>query len=204
MKPIALVHIPKTGGTSIRVALSRHFGLEQCHFHYGELFPDVRAPSPAFVSGHLPASAILNMYPAARLVACIREPMARLRSLDRWLANRAVGATADWYRQTRPSLPELARADLSTLVRCLRWYLDVHPRVFAGIVRLEQIDEDWPLLLRKLGLPALPLGHLNSTTVADGREYDPGELAQAKSDLRDEITCYERYGRIGANRLRAA
>lgn len=201
--PIALVHIPKTAGTSIRTALAGHFGLERCSFNYGTDYQDVRSVNPLFSAGHVPASSMLKRNPGARLLTCVRNPLHRLISLDRFLHKWAAikdSGTYAWYRQTHPDLPQLAAEREKHFGGCIRQFLDVSPQEFAAIVRHEHLAIDWPLALKRLGLPPLELQHIHRGEPY--RDYSAEELARARGVLADEFACYERYARIGSKRLR--
>jgi hypothetical protein len=120
---IVFVHIPKTAGSSFRLAAERHFGPEALLFDYGpeaaqtsplvkhwvytrqepEGFREAVASGPyRFLSGHFNREKYADL-PDARLVTWMREPVARLWSSYRhWRRHQDFsGSFADFLEQPR-------------------------------------------------------------------------------------------------------
>ncbi len=125
MDPLLVhVHIPKTGGTSLRHAMDRHFGPERSLYDYNT---QAKLTSPLVVewmyekqdpagfaeavrdgqyrvlTGHFPLGKYLTVFPDARFVTWVREPVARLWSAFRHYT-RHHGYTRtfqDFYREPR-------------------------------------------------------------------------------------------------------
>jgi len=102
MEPlIVLVHIPKTGGTSLRVAAEHYFGPERMLYDYGaaamltsdlvrewvhekrdleRFVQEVAEGGFRFLSGHFQLQKYAGVMPDARFVSWIRQPVARIWS----------------------------------------------------------------------------------------------------------------------------
>lgn len=99
--PLLFIHVPKTAGTSFRIAAAEYFGAERCWSDYGpaaaETTAEVRqhvheagdlwalrramlARSPAMLAGHVHASRFAGLLPLLNVVSFVREPLAQLRS----------------------------------------------------------------------------------------------------------------------------
>lgn len=117
---IVLVHIPKTGGTSLRVAAERYFGPAAMLYDYGTgarltsalvrewIYEKRDAAGFAsaasdqgfrFLCGHFPIEKYSAVLPDARFVSWIRQPAARLWSAYRHHAkfNGYTGSFQDFY-----------------------------------------------------------------------------------------------------------
>lgn len=86
--PIYLLHIPRTGGTTLRELIARRFPRERCFLGGSRrLFAEAMTAMPAeererllFVSGHYDSSVGRLLGTTPRVVTMLREPAARLRS----------------------------------------------------------------------------------------------------------------------------
>ena len=119
---IILIHIPKTAGTSIRVAAELYFTPSRVLYDYG---PDARQTSCLvrefiyqrqdytgfaeaveeqgfrFFCGHFPLSRYREVFPNARFCSWLREPAERLWSAWRYAVKQDgyAGSFADFYEK---------------------------------------------------------------------------------------------------------
>ena len=132
-RPLAFLHIPKSGGTALGLAIaealeikSRIHAWDRCLFGgYSQfetwppermenvfLAPEQMPEDAEFLSGHLAASTIQRRYPDAQRLTLLREPRARLLSL--WVFWRSlagdlsqdIGSFAERIAQARGPLSE--------------------------------------------------------------------------------------------------
>ena len=98
---IVYLHVPKTGGTSVRMAAAEYFGDEAMLYDYGaaahrtspivrELFYENKEPERLvewiqengvqFISGHFRMNRYPALFPEASLITWVRDPVARVVS----------------------------------------------------------------------------------------------------------------------------
>jgi len=132
MRPFyVFVHIPKTAGTSVRVAAASHFGARHMLYDYGtqarqtsELVKDwvyarsdlagfgraVQEGDFRFLAGHFPLAKYREVFPEARFLTWLRHPVDRVWSAYRHFHTRKgfEGSFRDFYSQ-RPHQNQQAR-----------------------------------------------------------------------------------------------
>jgi hypothetical protein len=97
MKPLIFSHIPKTAGTSLRVALSKQMGrrhvfndygydepttsnlVKQCIYEQNDFYELVKR-QPAAIIGHFPVKKYIHLSSAPQVITFVREPSQRVIS----------------------------------------------------------------------------------------------------------------------------
>lgn len=97
MKPLIFSHIPKTAGTSFRVALTKQLGsqyvlndygneepttsklVKQCIYEQGDFFGIVKK-QPKAIIGHFPIKKYIHLSDAQQVISFVREPSERVIS----------------------------------------------------------------------------------------------------------------------------
>ena len=159
---IIFVHIPKTGGTSIRNAAADHFGESRMLYDYGigsartssivrELIYDgnnpdalagwARAHDIAFLSGHFKLDRYRYVFPDARFVTWVRDPVERVRSLHAHRTNaHGLKASLDEFsgrRRWRNGITDQAGEE---------------PAAYAAVGVLERHTESIECINARLGI----------------------------------------------------
>lgn len=196
---IILVHIPKTGGTSLRHAAEQYFGASRMLYDYGALADQTSelvqewvygredlqgfaqaatAQGFAFMSGHFPYSKYRTLFPGAAFVSWVRDPVARVRSEFLHLQRHMnfQGSFRDFYtqprfqnRQFRDLGPEPGQLD------------------FIGV--METFETSLAALNRQLGVELAPR-HSNRAPAGQDSPISQADLAQVIALNQDDIRLY--------------
>ena len=199
------VHLPKTGGTSLRVAAARKLGHERILYDYGrrerltselvlEWVYDRKHPAGLaaaaqeggyrFLSGHFPVTRYRDAFAGAKFLTWMREPRQRVWSAFRHYRrnNGFEGSLEDFYRT-----PEHCNVQSR--------FMAGDPALFDFIGVLEHNDRSLDLLARSTGLE-LPEGRTNAAP-DDDRPSAPtaGDWRNIGEFNREDAALYERVVR---------
>lgn len=198
------VHIPKTAGTSFRFILDHIYGKRLQYIYskeqgtseiWRDRLPVIHSESRA-IHGHFPAThTLVEHYPEAKLIAWIRDPVARIISYyNYWRGVKRHGnPNHDYFLEHNLSLLEFARLDFmkNEMIGHLN-RVSLEAFTFIGIV--ERFDADVSLLARMMDweLPNLPYvnASLGKTTLLDRERKDLEKV------LGEEIEFYHQVKRL--------
>ncbi len=208
---IVSCHVPKTAGTTFREFLRKQFG-EGLHLDYGDrvgwtgpeaqewrrtrgipsaIVAGQRSGAVAAVHGHFYASKYAAAYPNAAMVAFIREPVARVVSNYRYLAEHPE-IDHPLVAQFHAAKPELrqwiewpwARNAQSSL-------LDVPLERFAFIGITEQFEQSLRIFDRLFGTSLIGLNPPARFNISTLPVMVDNETVARVTDLnRDDIALY--------------
>lgn len=197
---IVFIHIPKTGGTSVRESARQYFGDGRMLYDYAPAAPktsplvrewvyqradlkgfaeQVQASGFQFMSGHFSYNKYARHFRGAQFVSWVREPVARLWSS--WChAHRHQGFEGDFktYYQ-RPEFQNQQSDYVGTDLSC-----------FAMLGVLEHFDQSLEKLNRDMGLGLRPL-HENSAPDALTAGPDQQDREQIKALNKRDQALYE-------------
>ncbi len=200
------IHIPKTAGVSVRNILKEHFGPGFVQYYWqitdawGRVLPKVPAQA-ACVHGHYEADKLTDIFPQARLITWVRDPVERVVS--------------SYYHRLRDPDPKhpvchelhskrLSMADYAALplVRneMTHYFGRKKPADFHFIGIVEEFERSLAVMTRLLGLPAAPLrrDNVNPEKAAGRYELDPAVrreiLAANQQDADLYAECVSRWG----------
>jgi len=220
---LLFVHVPKTGGTSVKMAMRAHFGaglIEDYDDHLGDpRFPAsfdrarylsreqepcrIRAEGAAAVVGHLHAA----KYATSRFdirAAVLREPIRRaLSNYYFWLS----GHTSDhpihnYVVEQGLSFMEYASLPIVNRLYSEVFFDGVDMGSFEVVATHDSVSTDWRGLCAQLGIDSPEL-HYNSTSeyCGDYRQRvgdvlaDARAMANLSNIFADDIRFYERHAR---------
>lgn len=179
--PVALVHVPKCAGSSIRDSLIPH--LTSMHSH------ELRDEAPRLVYGHSSADEMRVLFPDCRLLGCVRHPVERLVSLYRFWSKQAnkvpvTDPRVVKFLRERPSLEDFAWAFTDTLQGFIG-----DPSRFELIIDSTQLDERWVEILELVGLPP-STPHVRSNVTPSAVPTPLFDRRSIETTLKDEIEFY--------------
>ncbi|MBC7158369.1 MAG: sulfotransferase family 2 domain-containing protein [Rhodobacteraceae bacterium] len=201
------VHIPKTGGTSLALALERRAHRDDILI--GDT-PKARARRRRLAGlraagrlwKHSTLADIDGLLPAATLNACtvftlVRNPWDRMASYYHWLRAQRFDHPAVRLAHVTDFAGFVAHPDTAASVGAWparRYTTDAagHDRC-ALVLRLEHLDADLRRLEERLGLRLGPLPHVN----ASDRPRDRRALYDAATAARVAAICAEDIARFG-------
>lgn len=116
----ALLHIPKTAGTSLRVALEGALGGNKVfpnarylrlrggkYLNYNEMADALTGASSdvSLIQGHLPLASLRELAPDAKLITVLRKPVERVTSLLKHMKihHRVSGSFEEMLRESGPA-----------------------------------------------------------------------------------------------------
>lgn len=149
------VHIPKTGGTSLRNALERKYG-KRLRLDYPDLpmklsqkLKILLSGRPLEIHGHFPASKY-----AGTKITFLRDPFERRIStyhyIHRYHEQHGFVDNEDWEL----ALSSTVDTYVTTPNSDYQYYLDVSEEEFAFIGQMSRFDQDMELLSNALGVPS--------------------------------------------------
>jgi len=201
---IIFVHVPKTGGTSVRKAAAEQFGESAMLYDYGpdapitspivrELIYEsneperlaewIRANGVEFLSGHFEVDRYRTLLPEADLVTWVRNPVDRVRSQHQH--------QSQFYSQNK-TLEEVSQ-DLDWRNR-ITVQTGIDPSIYRVIGVLKRHDESIEVLNRELGL-SLVSRHDNSLAERDALDRE------ARRRIRRRNLQDARFVRAAVQRL---
>jgi hypothetical protein len=191
LKHITFIHIPKTGGTSIRVAYS---DLEDSVFWTGHESALLKYTRLQQALGKDEADRVWNN---SFKFTFVRNPWARAVSHYKYMQKNGalsrVVTFEDWANMMFEPLHLKHRGRRSAFIRedkrpsteQVAWFMDLNYEPMVDFVgKLENIEEDWSYVCDKIGLN-IKLPHLNATPHKHYREYYTPKTRDMLADLAE-------------------
>jgi hypothetical protein len=222
---LIFVHIPKSGGTSIRAAVTEFFSHDLVLDDYGDRPNDPISPMNIDPCGFLDRCRQQNALTLANKAAVIghfwiakyegvaadiratilRDPITRAVSqYFFWPAQNADNALHQYVISNRLSFIEFARIPRVNALYTSIYFRDVDMAQFDFIGTYDRLSQDWAPTLARMGIaPALPRRELNRTVdlVAEYNTRrseilnDHGMMARLRDLFADDLRFYERFAR---------
>jgi Sulfotransferase family len=222
---LIFVHIPKSGGTSLRAAVTEFFSRDLVLADYEDRPNDPISPmnidpqgfldrcrqqnaltlaNKAVVIGHFWIAKYDGV--AADLRATIlRDPITRaISQFFFWPAQNTNNALHQYVISNHLTFMEFARIPRVNSLYTSIYFRDVDMVQFDFIGTYDRLAQDWTQTLARMGIdPALPRRELNRTIDLD-TEYDARRseilqdhrmMAQLRDLFADDLRFYERYAR---------
>ncbi|MFO1060843.1 MAG: glycosyltransferase, partial [Dongiaceae bacterium] len=217
------LHVPKTAGTSLLVALRRHLRQDELLEYYenqpGKSFAEIRprAARARLVYGHASHGIHQGLGVAPRYGIILREPVARVRSLYHYMARDPQSEHHDRFRQglsladfvelrltnqTRNHMTQIAAGiESDVLDEAVLWQAQDNLSCFDYVGILEALDRT--ALEAFLGVPPLEIGQHNVGSYAreplSGRDRSVVERCNAY-----DLELYRHAVGLARSRRRAA
>ena len=199
------VHIPKTGGVSVRNMLKDHYGpgfvlsYWEVTDAWGRVLPEVPADARC-VHGHFVAHQLADRFPSARLVTWVRDPVDRVASsyYHRLRDPDPRNRVSRMVHEEGLSLLEFA--ELPEARNEMAWFMGrKRPADFTFIGVTEHFDISMKVFCREFGvpLPAVRRDNCNPSREPDGYALKSeirariSALNQVDGEIYDE--CVDRF-----------
>jgi hypothetical protein len=222
---LIFVHTPKSGGTSIRAAVTEFFSHNLVLDDYGDRPNDPISPMNIDPYGFLDRCRQQNALTLANKAAVIghfwiakyegvaadiratilRDPITRaISQFFFWPAHNANNALHQYVISNRLSFIEFSRIPRVNSLYTSIYFRNVDMAQFDFIGTYDRLSQDWTPTLARIGIvPALPRRELNRTSdlVAEydarGSEIlnDHRMMARLRDLFADDLRFYERFAR---------
>lgn len=221
MLDLIFVHVSKTGGTSVMLAMLEHFGAEAVALDYEDrpLHPlsDARLDPVGYLArwhgsgyphvegkravvGHL----WLRKYDPveARIRATVlRHPISRaLSHYHFWLASGSEHPVVSLVRRHNLSFLEFAQLPFIRHFYTEGIFRDVDMNAFDYVGDHATLRTDWPTVMQRLGLSSPPIAANKTADLSAGYaerlaevQDDPVQMAKLRDIFADELRFYERW-----------
>jgi hypothetical protein len=214
--PLVSVHVPKTAGTSLRMAFQSAFGQEQILLDYSDDPADpcsttrldphfyerrhVRALGPyRVVHGHFSPIKYAQLAPAVR-IAFLREPVQNVISIYHFWRRYDVPGNAllDYMRTRRLTLEEFARLPIMRYLYTSTYFGNVDMTSFDFVGDAAQYNEEVVRLSALLGVPLATIrtntGPERAYAGEQGRDLEDVSLRERLAViLADDVGFYQKY-----------
>jgi len=221
---LIFVHIPKSGGTSVRATVTEFFSRDLVLADYDDRPNDPISPMNIDPYGFLDRCRQQNALALANKAAVIghfwiakyegvaadvratilREPISRATSqFFFWPAQNANNALHQYVISNHLTFIEFARIPRVNSLYTSIYFRDVDMAQFDFIGTYDRLSQDWTPTLARMGIPALPRRELNRT-IDLVAEYDTRRseilddhrmMARLRDLFADDLRFYERFAR---------
>ena len=222
---LIFVHTPKSGGTSVRAAVTEFFSEDLVLADYGDRLNDPISPMNIDPYGFLERCRQQNPLTLANKAAVIghfwiakyegvaadvratilREPITRaISQFFFWPTQKTNNALHQYVISNRLTFIEFARIPRVNSLYTSIYFRNVDMTQFDFIGTYDGLSQDWTTTLARIGIaPTPPRKELNRTTDLVAEYYarrseilgDHQMMAQVRDLFADDLRFYERYAR---------